>query len=88
MELGTLVAGSLPVGTESSEILCGSRDDVIVENEVNTTPILNLASRGSVGNLEPSHFSFWCRRTKEASAVMSVDERRWFCGRRSVKKGG
>jgi hypothetical protein len=33
MELGTLVAGSLPVGTESSEILCGSRDDVIVENE-------------------------------------------------------
>jgi hypothetical protein len=88
MELGTLVARSLRVGAESFEVLRGSWDDVIVECELNTTPLLNWASRGSVGNLEPSHFSLWCRRTKEASAVMSVDERRWFCGRRPVEKGG
>jgi len=86
MELGTLVAGSHLASAKSSEVLCRSRDNIIVENEVNTTPLLSSAGGGSVGNIEPSHFSFWWRSTKEASAVTSVDEGRRFLGGGSVEK--
>jgi len=43
MELGTPVAVLWPqfVSAKISEVLCGPRDDIIVEFEVNTTPRFN-----------------------------------------------
>lgn len=46
MELGTLVAElwSVLVSAKLSEVPCGNRDDIIVEFEVNTTPLFNCNS--------------------------------------------
>jgi len=44
MELATLIAESHFAGAKSSEVLCGIRDDIIVEKEVNTTPVFSCNS--------------------------------------------
>jgi len=45
MELGTPIAEILFLsGAKLSEISCGSRDDIVVKNEVNTTPLFDCDS--------------------------------------------